>query len=155
MMYGYSNPYVTNNGNANTNSNIGYQNMYNQPTQIMPQYQQMQLSLQGKIVNNFDEVTANDVPMNGSVAYFPKSDLSEIECRQWNANGTISRTVYKPILDDSNNNTNNVSSDDFSLKFDTLNERLDAIQSEISSIKDSITTPTQNRSRKSTQKESE
>ena len=155
MMYGYSNPYVTNNGNANTNNNIGYQNMYNQPTQIIPQYQQMQLSLQGKVVNNFDEVTANDVPMNGSVAYFPKSDLSEIECRQWNANGTISRTVYKPILDDSNNNLNNVSSDDFSLKFDTINERLDAIQSEISSIKDSMTTPTQNRSRKSTQKESE
>lgn len=153
MMYGYSNPYVTNNGNAN--SNVGYQNMYNQPTQIIPQYQQMQLSLQGKVVNNFDEVTANDVPMNGSVAYFPKSDLSEIECRQWNANGTISRTVYKPILDDLSNNPNNVSSDDFSLKFDTLNERLDAIQSEISSIKDSMTTPTQNRSRKSTQKESE
>lgn len=82
-----------------------YQQNYQQPQTM--QYQQAQTpfsNLSGRTVNNFSEITANDVPMTGGFAVFPKADLSEIEVRQWNANGTISARSFKPVLiEDSTN----------------------------------------------------
>lgn len=43
-----------------------------------------------------EQITANDVPMDGSVAIFPKQDMSEIYTKSWNADGTIRTVVYKP-----------------------------------------------------------
>ena len=82
------------------------QQTYQQPQQAMPYQQTTSYSnLSGRTVNNFSEITANDVPMTGGFAVFPKADLSEIEVRQWNANGTISARSFKPVLaDDSINN---------------------------------------------------
>ena len=52
-----------------------------QPSQQIqqPQFQSQQLpQLIGRPVNQVEEITANDVPMNAPYALFPKSDLSEI-----------------------------------------------------------------------------
>lgn len=81
---------------------------YQQPSQqyqYTPPVQVQTPNLNGRTVNNFNEITANDVPMNGGIAIFPKADLSEIEVRQWNANGTISTRSFKPTLIESGTNT--------------------------------------------------
>lgn len=77
-----------------------YQQNYQQPQAMQYQAQPTSYNsyLSGKTVNNFSEITANDVPMTGGIAVFPKADLSEIEVRQWNANGTISARSFKPVL---------------------------------------------------------
>lgn len=63
-----------------------------QPSQQIqqPQFQSQQLpQLIGRPVNQVEEITANDVPMNAPYALFPKSDLSEIYLKSWTANGSM------------------------------------------------------------------
>lgn len=70
--------------------------------QNMPNnYQQNQIvqGINGKMIAEINQITANDVPMDGSVAFFPKQDLSEVYAKSWNADGTIRTVTYKPVLD--------------------------------------------------------
>ena len=69
------------------------QPLFNQQQNIQPQ---QQAGLNGKVVQAVEQITANDVPMDGSVAVFPKQDMSEIYAKSWNADGTIRTIVYKP-----------------------------------------------------------
>ena len=80
------------------------QQFYNQPAAVQ-QYQQpsyMQQAAQrinGRVVQSADMITANDVPMDGSVAFFPTQDLSEIYAKSWDANGKIVTRLFKPVSD--------------------------------------------------------
>ena len=65
----------------------------NIPQRIQPEPQ----GIMGKIVQNAEMITANDVPLNGSVAFFPKQDLSEIYAKSWTADGVIRTMTFKPI----------------------------------------------------------
>lgn len=101
-----------------------YQQAYNpmqniQRFQQQQQPEQMQQGIFGKVVQSQDSIVANDVPMNGSVAFFPKSDLSEIYAKQWSADGTISTMVFKPIQND---NPNKLSQDTEKLKIGLSDE---------------------------------
>ena len=51
------------------------------PTQMSGANQQMNVI--GKIVDSIDVVKATDVPMDGSMYYFPKADGTEIFGKQW------------------------------------------------------------------------
>lgn len=124
-----------------------YQQAYN-PMQNIQRFQQPQQPEQtqqgifGKVVQSQDSIVANDVPMNGSVAFFPKSDLSEIYAKQWSADGTISTMVFKPIQND---NPNKLSQDTEKLKiglsdeateifnkhFDTLFSKMEELEKKI------------------------
>ena len=106
------------------------------------QFEQMQQGIFGKVVQSQDSIVANDVPMNGAVAFFPKSDLSEIYAKQWSADGTISTMVFKPVQND---NTNKLSQDTEKLKiglsdeatevfekhFDTLFSKIEELEKKI------------------------
>ena len=86
-------------------------NPYIQQPIATPQYQpqstdyinQMQnayqkpLGLQGKTVDNIEVVKATDIPLDGSVSYFPLVDGSAIVTKQLQADGTSRIVVYKPI----------------------------------------------------------
>lgn len=65
-----------------------------QPPQPM---QQPVRGLNGMVVQSADRVTADCVPMDGSAAFFPKQDLSEIYVKSWCADGTIRTLTYKPV----------------------------------------------------------
>ena len=69
-----------------------------QPAQIPVTYPQQPQGIIGRSVNDFSEITANDVPMDGRSAIFPKNDMSEIQVRTWGNDGKIITTSYKPIL---------------------------------------------------------
>ena len=133
-------------------------NNYQNPTQNpymdrMAQLQQYQQSLQqplvqtqmsganqmsalGKIVDSIDVVKATDIPMDGNTYYFPKADGTEVYCKQWLQNGTTRILTFKPVFEDSHNNSSQDTeklkislSDDvtevFMKRFDELEKRID------------------------------
>lgn len=90
-----------------------YQQVQQQRFQPQEQYQAMQnqqaIGLNGRIVQVVENINANEVPMDGSMAFFPKQDLSEIYVKGWNADGTIKTIVYKPYTAPKDNQTNSMS----------------------------------------------
>lgn len=93
-----------------------YNQMGNMQQRYQPQQEfQMQSGLFGKVVQDAENIIPSDVPMNGAVAFFPKSDLSEIYAKQWGTDGKISTSVFKPVLTD---NPNKLSTETEKLKFD-------------------------------------
>lgn len=115
----------------NNYQNNPYSN-YFQPQQQIPQMQQIQAPrLAGKLVNGFEEVTANDVPMDGNIAAFIKNDGTEIQLRAWKPDGTIATTRFKPILEqkveDTTPNEQNAFYDDFKQFKTDIFERLDRL----------------------------
>lgn len=102
----YMNPYM----NSQMNFNNPYlaqpmqqqarpvqnQQPVSQPTpQPVPQYSP--IGLQGKSVDSIDVVKATDIPLDGSVSYFPIMDGSAIITKQLQVDGTSKITIYKPV----------------------------------------------------------
>lgn len=74
---------------------------FNQPTQqTYPQnpqtYPQASLGLQGKLIDNAEVVKVMEIPMDGSVSYFPLADGSAILTKQLQTDGTSKVVIYKP-----------------------------------------------------------
>ena len=63
--------------------------------QYVPQPVSIQ-GLQGKTVDSIDVVKAMDIPLDGSVSYFPLVDGTAIVTKQLQADGTSKTLVYKP-----------------------------------------------------------
>ena len=99
--------------------------------QMQPVQQSQSTFINGKIVPSVDVINANDVPMDGSVAIFPKQDMSEIYAKQWNADGTIRTVVFKPIL---NEQTNNLSNDDKKQEFATIEGVREVFREEVGEL---------------------
>ena len=57
---------------------------------------QKPLGLQGKTVDNIEVVKATDIPLDGSISYFPLVDGSSIVTKQLMQDGTSRMIVYKP-----------------------------------------------------------
>lgn len=93
-----------------------FQQPVEQPQQQMPQ------GINGKVVQVMENITANDVPMDGSVAFFPKQDMSEIYAKSWNADGTIKTIVYKPYTTPKDNQTVNSMANTENTKFTLSDE---------------------------------
>ena len=77
-----------------------FQNIEQQP--MMTTYQPpMQLTkpttLLGKAVESIDVVKATDIPLDGSISYFPLTDNSAIITKQLLDNGSSKITIFKPV----------------------------------------------------------
>lgn len=95
--------------NYNPYYQMQYQKQYNpQAYQFNPQAEQFQVNnqqtyranipqLQGKSVDNIDVVKAMDIPLDGSISYFPIADGSAIVTKQLQQDGTSRTIIYKPI----------------------------------------------------------
>lgn len=140
-MNNYQQPYQTYN----------QQPFYSQPMQNpqMDRYNQlqaMQQSLQpvqpqqnypglfGRIVDDFNLITANDVPMNGGGAVFIKKDGSEIQIRSWTANGTIATTSYSPVLEVNSAEAKISTPNETELKFGELATLIGAVSDKVDSL---------------------
>jgi hypothetical protein len=99
--------------------------------QMQPVQQSQSTFINGKIVPSVDVINANDVPMDGSVAIFPKQDMSEIYAKQWNADGTIRTVVFKPAL---NEHANNLSNDDKKQEFATIEGVREVFREEVGEL---------------------
>lgn len=127
-----------------------------QPQQPQQQFQQMPMGISGRVVPNAEAIAANDVPMDGSVAFFPMQDMSQILAKSWNADGTIKTVIYKPFVETpSNLSTTNEKlnvglSDDVTQAF---MQRFDDISNKISQLEQSLTKPLTKTSTSKTKKE--
>lgn len=91
--------------------NYGYQPQFNYQQQSQTMQQPMQQSvqqpisqimqqsiyLQGKSVDSIEVVKAMDIPLDGSISYFPITDGSAIVSKQLQMDGTSKTIVYKPV----------------------------------------------------------
>lgn len=100
-----------------------YQQNLQQPMQMnqQPMAQQM-TGINGRVVQAVENINANEVPMDGSMAFFPKQDLSEIYVKGWNADGTIKTIVYKPYTAPKDNQAVNSMSNAENAKFTLSDE---------------------------------
>lgn len=84
-----------------------YNPYYGQQTYTQPRYQPMEpqymlqqsKGLLGKSVDSVDVVKAIDIPLDGSVSYFPLTDGSAIVTKQLQLDGTSKIMVYKPTME--------------------------------------------------------
>ena len=139
-----------------------YQQIQQQRFQPQEQYPAMQnqqaIGLNGRIVQVVENINANEVPMDGSMAFFPKQDLSEIYVKGWNADGTIKTIVYKPQIDNKSVQAVNSSFDTEKLKIDLseqatadIMQRFDDLSAKIEQLESKVALGTQ---RKTTQSQS-
>lgn len=144
------NPYQNMNYNIQTAyPQYGYNPYFQQPRMQQSQIEQMQpvnqfqqqmpRGVNGRVVQSVEMITANDVPMDGSAAFFPMQDMSAILAKSWNADGTIKTVIFKPINEtvpqNSAQNQENIKfelSDGtvaaFMNRFDELSERLEQLE---------------------------
>lgn len=87
--------------------------------------------LNGKQVDSIDVVKAMDIPMDGTISYFPLSDGSGIVTKQLGFNGASKITVYKPVEDEETKSPNFVTYDD-------LNDELKSLRKDIDKLKASL-----------------
>lgn len=133
-----------------------YQPMQNPYMDRMAQLQQYQQSLQqpvspaqipganqqmnviGKIVDSVDVVKATDVPMDGSMYYFPKADGTEIFGKQWLPNGTTVIKTFLPQNEEPISEEQSGNNDKINVileKMDLLEEMTNTIQSDLKLMK--------------------
>lgn len=89
-------------------------------------------TLLGKAVESIEVVKATDIPLDGSISYFPLTDGSAIVSKQLQNDGTSKIVVYKPTQEDKKD----------AIQFATLDDIQDAIDnldlSDIQDLKDDI-----------------
>lgn len=104
---------------------------------MMTTYQQpMQLAkssyLLGKSVDNIDVVKATDIPLDGSISYFPLTDGTAIVSKQLQSDGTSKMVIYKPVEE----------KDDEVIQYATFEDLQEAISeidlSDIQDLKDDV-----------------
>lgn len=96
----------------------------------------------GKYINNVEEIAPNEVPMDGTLAFFPKLDGSEIYAKFWDKEGKLNTIKFvqentnaantNKFMPEHENNTQNVpfsipSKETNFITLDTILERLDEI----------------------------
>ena len=100
--------------------------------QAMPQ---QIAGINGRIVQAVETINPNEVPMDGSVAFFPKQDLTEIYAKSWNADGTIRTLTFKPVLNDK---TDILSGDTEKLEFDLSEKATEGIMAKLNELSEKI-----------------
>lgn len=110
--------------------------------QIQPQIQQpmpQQIAgINGRIVQAVENINANEVPMDGSMAFFPKQDMSEIYVKGWNADGTINTIVYKPYTAPKDNQTVNSMANTENAKFTLSDESTELFMNKFDELAEKI-----------------
>ena len=108
------------------------QNIRNQMMQSQQMPQQNTFTIEA--VENFDNISANSVPMDKG-AFFILNNGKEIQYRHWNAAGEIVKSSYFPQTDNNSNETTpneektkNEVSDEFTDTLNNLIERVDKIE---------------------------
>lgn len=136
-----------------------YQPQEQTPVQMPGAYQQQPVGINGRIVQSVENINANEVPMDGSMAFFPKQDMSEIYVKAWDANGLIKTIVYKPQIDNKSVQVVNTSLDTEKLKIDLseqvtagIMQRFDDLSAKIEQLENKVALGTQRKTSQSQSK---
>ena len=93
------------------------------------------VGINGRIVQAVETINPNEVPMDGSVAFFPKQDLTEIYAKSWNTDGTIRTLTFKPVLNDK---TDILSGNTEKLEFDLSEKATEGIMVKLNELSEKI-----------------
>ena len=108
-----------------------------------PMYRQP-AGLQGKSVDNVEVVKATDIPLDGSISYFPLTDGSAIVTKRLMADGTSKTVVFKPVNESKENTTNFLVMEDLEDIINDINDMKDlkkdfkSIKKDVQEIKDKL-----------------
>lgn len=116
---------------------------------IMTNYQPpMQLTktsgLLGKVVDSIDVVKSLEIPLDGSISYFPLANGESIITKQLQSDGTSKTVIYKPVKEDEKEPPKYVTFDDLKKSIqeidmsdiDDLKDELKNIKKQLKDIKD-------------------
>lgn len=111
------------------------QNQYmNQNNMNFGQPQVQFLGINGKFIQVPENITANDVPMDGSVALFPTQDMSQILAKAWQSDGTIRTVVFKPVEPVLDAQTNNSATTQENSLYEAVNNALEGISEKVDTL---------------------
>ena len=125
----YYNPWMNNPGYVNnisgnngaTQQTPGYSGFNNFQRPTMPAI------IPGRLVANADEITPQEVPMDGSVSLFPQNDYSCIYAKTWTKEGTIATMKFVP---EQPQNTEQQKSP-LEMRLDSIDQRLAALDKKL------------------------
>lgn len=83
--------------------------------------------LPGRLVANADEITPQEVPMDGSVSLFPQNDYSCIYAKTWTKEGTIATMKFIP---EQPQNAESQKSP-LEMRLDSIDQRLEALDKKL------------------------
>lgn len=104
----------------------GIQQPYQPQVQPQAQPQPQPRGVSGRTVASAEEITAQEVPMDGSMGLFPLADGSAVIGKAWGGDGTIRTVRYVPEAQPSD-----VAQPSFE---DAVISRLDAMESALSAL---------------------
>lgn len=122
----YGNPYYNQGQRFQPSPNVGQTMPMQQFTQPLQQFN-TNIGLLGKVVDSIDVVKAMDIPLDGSISYYPLSDGTAVVSKQLQMDGTSKVVVYKPIQEENKKK----------IEFATLGELQDVLN-DLQDLKDEI-----------------
>lgn len=107
-----------------------------QPTMQQPMENNFQKSfLNGKQVESIDVVKVMDIPMDGSISYYPIADGSAIVSKQMQLDGTSKTIVFKPVTE-GKQEVRYITTEDLEKAIDNIDlSDIDDIKEELKQIK--------------------
>lgn len=132
--YNPSNPWMYNGNGGTTNTSAGQMNQNNLQAQTpgyagFNNFQRPSIPsmLPGRQVANADEITPQEVPMDGSVSLFPQNDYSCIYAKTWTKEGTIATMKFIP---EQPQNAESQKSP-LEMRLDSIDQRLEALDKKL------------------------
>ena len=132
------------------------QNLQPVQQQSVPVQPQQAMGINGRTVQSVEQITANEVPMDGSLAFFPRQDMAEIYAKQWNADGTIKTVIYRPVMDSAVNSQGNNQNQQITIPDDVTQafmNRFDELSNKMEQLENSLTKSSTNQRKTSTKKD--
>lgn len=132
------------------------QNLQPVQQQSVPVQPQQTIGIAGRTVQSVEQITANEVPMDGSLAFFPKQDMTEIYAKQWNADGTIKTVIYRPVIDNAVNSQGNNQNQQITIPDEVTKvfmDRFDELSNKMEQLENSLTKSSTNVRKTSTKKD--
>ena len=120
------------------------QNLQPVQQQSVPVQPQQAMGINGRTVQSMEQITANEVPMDGSLAFFPRQDMAEIYAKQWNADGTIKTVIYRPVMDNAVNSQGNNQNQQITIPDDVTQafmDRFDELSNKMEQLEQAMTKP--------------
>lgn len=132
------------------------QNLQPVQQQNVPVQSQQPIGITGRTVQSVEQITANEVPMDGSLAFFPRQDMAEIYAKQWNADGTIKTVIYRPVMDNAVNSQGNNQNQQITIPDEVTKvfmDRFDELSNKMEQLENSLTKSSTNVRKTSTKKD--
>lgn len=132
------------------------QNLQPVQQQNVPVQSQQPIGIAGRTVQSVEQITANEVPMDGSLAFFPRQDMAEIYAKQWNADGTIKTVIYRPVIDNAVNSQGNNQNQQITIPDEVTKvfmDRFDELSNKMEQLENSLTKSSTNVRKTSTKKD--